>query len=56
MTKAFAYLRVSGKGQIKGDGFPRQLQAINFYSAQRDIKIVQIFREEGVAGTRESMD
>ena len=24
MTKAFAYLRVSGKGQIDGDGFTRQ--------------------------------
>ena len=56
MTKAYAYLRVSGKGQVKGDGFPRQLQAIKTYSAQHDIKIVQIFREEGVAGTRESMD
>src|ERR1017187_7796182 len=56
MTKAFAYLRVSGKGQVKGDGFPRQLQAIKTYSADHDIKIVQIFREEGVAGTRESMD
>jgi DNA invertase Pin-like site-specific DNA recombinase len=56
MKKAFAYLRVSGKGQVKGDGFPRQLQAIKTYSADLDIKIVQIFREEGVAGTRESMD
>jgi DNA invertase Pin-like site-specific DNA recombinase len=56
MKKAFAYLRVSGKGQVKGDGFPRQLQAIKTYSADHDIKIVQIFREEGVAGTRESMD
>ena len=56
MTKAFAYLRVSGKGQVKGDGFPRQLQAIKTYSADHDIKIIQIFREEGVAGTKESMD
>ena len=56
MTKAFAYLRVSGKGQVKGDGFPRQLQAIKTFSAEHDIKIVQIFREEGVTGTKESMD
>jgi DNA invertase Pin-like site-specific DNA recombinase len=56
MTKAFAYLRVSGKGQVKGDGFPRQLQAIKKYSAEHDIKIVQIFREEGVSGAKESMD
>ncbi len=56
MTKAFAYLRVSGKGQVKGDGFPRQLQAIKGYASAHDLKIVQVFREEGVAGTRESMD
>lgn len=56
MIKAYAYLRVSGKGQVKGGGFPRQLQAIKVYSAEPDIKIVQVFREEGVAGTKESMD
>jgi DNA invertase Pin-like site-specific DNA recombinase len=41
---------------VKGDGFPRQLQAIKSYSADHDIKIVQVFREEGVTGTKESMD
>ena len=56
MTKAFAYLRVSGKGQVKGDGFTRQLQAIKKYSAEHDIKIVQVYREEGVSGAKESMD
>src|ERR1035437_619719 len=56
MTKAFAYLRVSGKGQVKGDGFTRQLQAIKKYSAEHDIKIVQVYRERGVAGAKESMD
>jgi site-specific DNA recombinase len=56
MKKAFAYLRVSGKGQVKGDGFPRQLQAIKNYAAERDLKVVQVFREEGVAGNKESMD
>jgi DNA invertase Pin-like site-specific DNA recombinase len=56
MTKALAYLRVSGKAQVKGDGFPHQLQAIRKYAAEHDVKILQIFREEGVSGTRESMD
>jgi DNA invertase Pin-like site-specific DNA recombinase len=56
MTKAFAYIRVSGKGQLKGDGFPRQLQAIKAHSADHGIKVVQVFKEEGVAGTKESMD
>ena len=53
MQKAFAYLRVSGKGQIDGDGFTRQLTAIKAYAAKNDIKIVRVFREEGVSGTKE---
>jgi len=56
MTKAFAYLRVSGKGQVKGDGFPRQLQAIKGYSAEQGIRVVEVFKDEGVTGTKESMD
>jgi DNA invertase Pin-like site-specific DNA recombinase len=50
MTKAFGYLRVSGKGQVDGDGFTRQLAAIKAYAAQHDIRIVKVFREEGVCG------
>src|ERR1039458_10037128 len=49
-TTAFAYLRVSGKGQIKGDGFPRQLAAIRKYTAEHDMRIVQVFEEKGVCG------
>lgn len=50
MTKAFAYLRVSGRSQIEGDGFTRQLTAIKKYAAANDIKLVRVFREEGVSG------
>jgi DNA invertase Pin-like site-specific DNA recombinase len=53
MKKAFVYLRVSGKGQIDGDGFPRQLAACKKYAALHDIKIVKVFREEGVSGTKD---
>lgn len=53
MQKAFAYLRVSGRGQIDGDGFTRQLAAIKSYAAKHNIKIARIFREEGVSGTKE---
>jgi len=56
MNKAFAYLRVSGKGQIEGDGFTRQLGAIKQYATANDIKLSQVFKEEGVTGTRETMD
>jgi DNA invertase Pin-like site-specific DNA recombinase len=53
MTKAFAYLRVSGKGQVDGDGFTRQLEAIKGYASTHGIDIVKVFREEGVSGTKE---
>ena len=36
VTKAFAYLRVSGKGQVDGDGFARQLEAIRSYARAKN--------------------
>jgi DNA invertase Pin-like site-specific DNA recombinase len=51
MIKAFAYLRVSGKGQVEGDGFTRQLEAIKKYAAAADIKIAKVYQEKGVSGT-----
>jgi DNA invertase Pin-like site-specific DNA recombinase len=56
MIKAFAYLRVSGRGQIEGDGFDRQLLACTQYAAANGIEIVEVFREEGVSGTKELDD
>lgn len=53
MRKAFAYLRVSGRGQIDGDGFPRQEQAIRQYAAAHGIEIVKVFQEQGVSGTKD---
>jgi DNA invertase Pin-like site-specific DNA recombinase len=53
MQKAHAYLRVSGKGQVEGDGFTRQLKAIREYAAAHQIKIVNVYREEGVSGTKD---
>jgi DNA invertase Pin-like site-specific DNA recombinase len=50
-TKAFAYLRVSGKGQINGDGFKRQLEEINSYSANAGYTIEQVYLEKAVSGT-----
>jgi DNA invertase Pin-like site-specific DNA recombinase len=53
MRKAFAYLRVSDRGQIDGDGFPRQEQAIRQYAAAHGIEIVKVFQEQGVSGTKD---
>ncbi len=56
MVKAFAYLRVSGKGQIEGDGFPRQRAEIQAYAKSNDMKIVRWFEDKGVSGTVDGMD
>jgi DNA invertase Pin-like site-specific DNA recombinase len=56
MEKAFAYVRVSGKGQVDGDGFPRQIAAIKTYAQTNGYKLVRTFRDEGVSGTVESTD
>ena len=53
MKKAFGYLRVSGKGQLDGDGFPRQREAIERYAAAHGITITQGFEEKGVCGATE---
>ena len=51
VKRAYGYLRVSGKGQVKGDGFVRQEKAIRDYAAANGIELIKIFREEGVSGT-----
>ena len=54
MVKAFAYLRVSGKGQVKGDGFIRQEKKIREYAESKEIQVVKIYKEKGVSGTLEN--
>lgn len=56
MTSVFIYLRVSGRAQIRGDGFLRQFIAIRKYCADHDLKIARIFKERGVSGTKELED
>lgn len=53
MRQAYGYLRVSGKGQIDGDGFERQREKILAFCAANDIEIVQWFEEKGISGTLE---
>ena len=52
-TKGYAYLRVSTRGQVAKDGFPRQRKAIKEYAKQHDIRIVQEFQEKGVSGKKD---
>jgi DNA invertase Pin-like site-specific DNA recombinase len=53
MVKGFGYLRVSGRSQIEGDGFERQERAIRAYAKAHGVKIVKIFKEFGVSGTKD---
>lgn len=52
-TQAVGYLRVSGKRQVKGDGFSRQREAILAYAKSAKYNIVDEFCDEGVSGTKE---
>jgi DNA invertase Pin-like site-specific DNA recombinase len=49
--KLFMYLRVSGKGQVEGDGFTRQRIDCEKYAKSHEHRIVRVFRDEGVSGT-----
>jgi DNA invertase Pin-like site-specific DNA recombinase len=53
---AVAYLRVSGKGQIEGDGFERQREAVERFARASGLEIVDTYRDEGVSGTKELQD
>lgn len=52
-TKAFAYIRVSGPDQLKGDGPERQRLAIAAFARANDIEIVEYFTEQ-VSGKADS--
>ena len=54
-SKVFAYLRVSGKGQLNGNGFDRQLENIESFCKRKGYSIEQIFREQ-VSGTKDEAD
>lgn len=50
MTPAYAYLRVSGPGQLDGDGFTRQEAAIRTYAQAAGYSIEGVYREEAIPG------
>jgi DNA invertase Pin-like site-specific DNA recombinase len=55
-TKAVAYLRVSGKGQLDGDGYDRQREAIAKYAEANDIELIAEFEDGGISGKTELED
>jgi DNA invertase Pin-like site-specific DNA recombinase len=53
---AVAYLRVSGKGQVDGDGFPRQRAAVQAFAKRAGLHLAGEYTDAGVSGTRELAD
>jgi len=52
LAKAYGYLRVSGQGQVEGQGFDRQLEAVQSYAQAQGFEVVKVFHEEGISGTQ----
>jgi len=53
---AYGYLRVSGKGQVDGDGPERQRDTVYRFCKSRGLGDPQFFLEAAVSGTVEAMD
>ena len=54
--QAFAYLRVSGMGQVRGDGFDRQRETCAAYAKGNNIEIVGTYEDKGVSGAKDLDD
>lgn len=54
--KAVSYVRVSGKGQVDGDGPERQRQAIARFAKSAGLVVLEEFSDLGVSGTTELAD
>lgn len=54
--EVYGYVRVSGKSQIDGDGFPRQKEAILAFCESRGWICKRIFEEKAVPGKTEMED
>ena len=52
-SAALAYLRVSGKAQVDGDGFDRQRDSIRRFAAAEGFEILDEYRDEAVSGTKD---
>lgn len=53
--KVFAYLRVSSKGQLDGNGLDRQHDTVNSFCKSKGYELAEIY-QEAVSGTTEETD
>jgi len=54
MIPVFAYLRVSGRGQLDGDGMDRQKDTIERYCKLKGFKVIRWFKDGAVSGEVEA--
>lgn len=54
--KAYRYIRVSGRGQLNGDGPERQRDACDKFFAQHGLEFAGELFDKAVSGKREGMD
>jgi DNA invertase Pin-like site-specific DNA recombinase len=52
-SPAITYVRVSGKGQVDGDGLRRQRDAIQRFATANGFQVVEEFCDAGVSGTKD---
>jgi len=55
-SRVLSYVRVSGRGQLDGDGPERQREAISKFCKSQSCEIAQEFFERAVSGTVEAVD
>ena len=53
MAQAVSYMRCSGDGQVLGDTWDRQFEAIHKYAKANGVQMMREFRDEGVSGKTE---
>ena len=51
--KCYAYLRVSGRGQVQGHGFTRQIETVKAFAEANGYKVSGVFKDKGISGTND---
>lgn len=54
--KVVSYLRVSSRGQVEKDGFPRQRETIAAFCAQHKLELFEECVEKGISGDVDGVD
>lgn len=53
---AYGYIRVSGLGQVEGDGPIRQMDSVRKFCEAHGLKLESFFQDLGVSGTTDGLD